>query len=99
METTSAVIPISDLQPNFTPILALAEQAPVFLTQNKQAAGVLISPAAWSRLTRKLEEMQDVIDVLEAELALARGEDEYGEMTAKDLAVLQTRAGSRPASV
>lgn len=92
MKATPEIVPVSELRNDYNAILALADKAPVFLTKNGHAAGVLISTTAWDRLFEKLEELQDVIDVLEAELALARGEDEYGEMTAKDLAAMYAMA-------
>lgn len=92
MKATPEIVPVSELRNDYNAILALADKAPVFLTKNGHAAGVLVSTAAWDRLFGKLEELQDVIDVLEAELALARGEDEYGEMTIKDLVAMQAMA-------
>lgn len=92
MKATPEIVPVSDLRNDYNAILALAEKAPVFLTKNGHAAGVLISTTAWDRLFAKLEELQDVIDVLEAEVALARGEDEYGDMTLNDLAAMRTMA-------
>lgn len=77
MKATPQIIPISDLRNDYNRILALAADAPVFLTKNGHASGVLVSTDAWDRLFEKLEDLQDVVDVLEAELAVARGEEQY----------------------
>lgn len=92
MKATPQIVPVSDLRNDYSAILSLADKAPVFLTKNGHAAGVLVSTLAWDRLFEKLEELQDVIDVLEAELALARGEDEYLEMTEETMAELRAMA-------
>jgi hypothetical protein len=92
MNPIPQTISINDLCNGYDAILPLATKAPVFLTENASATGVLISITAWNQLLEKVEELQDIIDVLEAELPLALGKDEYVEMTEEYLTELQAMA-------
>ncbi|MBV7335551.1 type II toxin-antitoxin system Phd/YefM family antitoxin [Chloroflexi bacterium TSY] len=85
MNATPQIIPVSELRNNYNRVLDLAQIEPVFLTENGRAAGVLISTDAWDRLAEKLEDFQDVIAILEAELAVARGEDEVADINIEEL--------------
>ena len=66
----------------------MADQSPVFLTRNGHAAGVLVSTTAWDRLFAKLEDLQDIVDVQEAELAIVRGEEVFAPVDEAELLAL-----------
>lgn len=85
MNATPQIIPVSELRNDYNRVLDLAQIEPVFLTKNGRAAGILISTDAWDRLAEKLEDFQDVIAILEAELAVARGEDEVADINIEEL--------------
>jgi hypothetical protein len=85
-------VSINDFCKDYKIAISLATKAPVFLTVKGNASGVLVSVAGWNELLEQVEARQDVIDVLEAELALAHGEDEYVEMTEEYRAELQAIA-------
>jgi prevent-host-death family protein len=52
------------------------KEQPIIITRQGKPAGVLVDPEKWNALLEKLEDLEDNVDGLTAELALARGEDE-----------------------
>ncbi len=70
------VIPISDLRKRQAKVVEQLQERPVMLTQHGYGAAVLVTPEHWERLLDRLEELEDTVAALQAELALARGEDE-----------------------
>jgi hypothetical protein len=71
--TTEQIQPISELARGHKRLLALLKEGPVFLTQHGRPAAVMLSPMAWDDITAQVEQLQSVIDVLEAKLDLAEG--------------------------
>ena len=88
MKAMPQIVPVSDLRNDYNRVLVLADQGPVFLTRNGHAAGVLVSTTAWDRLFAKLEDLQDIVDVQEAELAIARGEEVFAPVHEAELLAL-----------
>ena len=97
MITSEQLIPISKMHTDQSSVLEKTNDGPVFLAQRSTLAAVLISPTQWDRLLAKLEELEDVIDVLEARLELATGVDELVELTESDIQELRASADAVPA--
>lgn len=66
---------VSRLSRDYVNIIAMLDAGPVFLTQYGKGLAALVSLEQWKRIAARLEELQDLVDLLEAELALATGED------------------------
>ncbi len=71
---------ISDMKHEHLKVLAMLDQGPVVLASRNQPVGVLLSPKQWEKLMERIEEQQDVIDVLEAKFELANGSDSIEEL-------------------
>ena len=85
MNATPQIVPVSDLRNDSNRILELSKSAPVFLTKNGHAAGVLVSTYAWDRIFERIEELEDLVAVLDAELAVERGEEIPAPVTEEEL--------------
>ncbi len=85
MSATPFIKPANALCDQHDELLERAKEEPVFLTKDGAIAGVLISTEAWDQVFNKLEDLQDIIDVQEALLEVARGEDEFVTVTAEEL--------------
>jgi prevent-host-death family protein len=66
------ILPVTRMRTHHTDVLDLAKNEPVVLAQRSQPVVVVVSVKQWNRLMARLEEQQDIIDVLEAELEDAR---------------------------
>lgn len=75
MIATPQILPISDMRNHHPEVMKKLEHGPVFLTLRGEGAAVLMSTAQWERLMNYIETQADTIDVLEAQLAEARGEE------------------------
>lgn len=65
---------VSDLRNNHLGVFALLEKGPVVLVNRTQPQGILISPEQWDQLLTRLEDLEDLVDVLNTELQVERGE-------------------------
>lgn len=79
METIPEIIPISDLRHRQNEILATLPKSPVVLTQHGRGLAVLVTIQQWNQLIELLDDQEDVIAALKAELELATGTDELVE--------------------
>ncbi len=68
-------MPISDLRGNQAQILDGLKEAPILLTRQGKAAAVLVDPDKWNALIELVEDLEDSVDALEAQLELATGKD------------------------
>lgn len=75
MLATPQILPISDMRNHHPEVMKKLENGPVFLTLRGEGAAVLLSTAQWERLMGYIETQADTIDVLEAQLAEAQGEE------------------------
>lgn len=75
MLATPQILPISDMRNRHPEVLKKLEKGPVFLTLRGEGTAVLLSTEQWERLMGYMEEQADIIDVLEAQLAEAKGEE------------------------
>ncbi|MEZ4860924.1 MAG: hypothetical protein R3C14_06435 [Caldilineaceae bacterium] len=65
---------ISDLRNNHLEVFARLEKGPVVLVNRTQPQGILLSPTQWDKLLTRLEDLEDLVDVLNTELQVERGE-------------------------
>lgn len=77
---------VSELKNNHLAVLAQAEQTPVVLASRNQPVGVLVSPQQWERFMNRLEDLEDLVDVLKTLLQEATGEIKAEEIEADELA-------------
>jgi prevent-host-death family protein len=75
MLATPQILPISDMRNRHPEVMKKLENGPVFLTLRGEGAAVLLSTEQWERLMNYMESQTDTIDVLEAQLAEAQGEE------------------------
>ena len=88
---------IAELRNNHLHVFSLLEHGPVVINNRSQPVGVLISPKQWDRLMELLEDQQDLVDVLEAELEIATGKDEVVTLTNEDIKAWQSEGELVPA--
>lgn len=55
-------------------VFARLETGPVVLVKHAQPQAILLSPAQWDKLLTRLEDLEDLVDVLNTELQVERGE-------------------------
>jgi hypothetical protein len=67
--------PVSNLAKNHKVVFSKLNAGPVFLAQRSKATAVLIDIDTWNKLVTDLENLQDIVDALGAELELATGKD------------------------
>ena len=72
MKTTDQIVPISDFHIHQSDVLDKLPNGPVYLTQRSKPAAVLLSTNLWDQLLDRLENHDDLIDALKAELAIAQ---------------------------
>lgn len=75
MIATPQILPISDMRNHHPEVMKKLDNGPVFLTLRGEGAAVLLSTNQWERLMNFIETQADTIDVLEAQLAEAKGEE------------------------
>jgi len=80
MTTTEQIVPVSDFRIHQSNVLDKLTNGPVYLTQRSKPAAVLLSTTLWDQLLNQLENQEDLIDALKAELAIAQGSYEPEEI-------------------
>lgn len=76
LTVTPTMVNISELRQRQNELLARLSDGPLLLTQYSKPAAVLVKPELWNQLIEELDELEDTVAALKAELALATGEDE-----------------------
>ena len=87
------------VSPQIEPITALARDhkamlakvnanSPIFLTQHGKSAAVLVSSEHWAYIASRLEELEDIVDVLEAKLGLAQSGGQVEEFDSDEFPAL-----------
>ncbi len=71
MQLVQQIIPISDLRVNQLEVLALADEAPVILSQHSRARAVLVSVPQWDAIAQELRNLRLLVEAkrIEAETA------------------------------
>jgi hypothetical protein len=72
---------ISDIRNRTTDVTARLINGPVLLTKKATPQAVMVSPTQWNAIVERLEEMQDTIIILQAELEIATGQSEVETVT------------------
>jgi PHD/YefM family antitoxin component YafN of YafNO toxin-antitoxin module len=65
------IIPVTDLRMKHIEVFGMLDNGPVILAQRSRPAAVLVSVQQWDRLMERLEDQDDLIEVLQAELDIA----------------------------
>lgn len=81
MHKTQQFEPITTMQRHPQQVLALLDNGPVVLANRSKPAAILVSVAQWDRLIERLDDQEDIIDALEAKLAIATGQAEMMTQT------------------
>jgi prevent-host-death family protein len=76
MQKTQQFEPITTMQRNPNKVLAMLVNGPVIMASRSKPAAILVSVELWDRLVERLEDQEDIIDALEAKLAIATGQVE-----------------------
>ncbi len=76
MQKTQQFEPITTIQRNPQKVLAMLANGPVILANRSKPAAILVSVDLWDRLIEQVEDQADIIDALEAKLAIAIGQAE-----------------------
>ena len=76
MQKTQQFEPITTIQRNPQKVLAMLANGPVILANRSKPAAILVSFDLWDRLIEQVEDQADIIDALEAKLAIAIGQAE-----------------------
>ncbi|NOX61763.1 MAG: type II toxin-antitoxin system Phd/YefM family antitoxin [Chloroflexi bacterium] len=69
-------VTLSDLRQRQSEIFAQLQREPLVLVQRGKPVAVLIAPDQWNRLMEEIEDLEDALIALKAELALATGADD-----------------------
>ena len=85
MIESEQIIPISDLRVRQSAVLQKLQDGPVYLAQRSKPVAVLLSAGLFDHLLAQLEDKDDLIAALKAELRLARGESVAEEIDLEQL--------------
>jgi len=64
-----------DLKNNTKRVTEKFDAGPVLLLNRATPQGVIVSPAQWNAIVRRIADLEDTVATLRAELELAMGED------------------------
>lgn len=67
---------IADLRNSHLAVLEKLTNGPVVINSRSTPVAVLISPEMWDRIAEHVEDLEDSLDALKAELEIAKGNDE-----------------------
>jgi PHD/YefM family antitoxin component YafN of YafNO toxin-antitoxin module len=77
--------PVSDLKHRHLEVFKRLKNGPVVLASRSQPAAVLVSPERWNDIIEYIDDLECGIEALKTELAVARGEDQFDELTAAEI--------------
>ena len=95
MHKTQQFEPITTIQRNPHKVLAMLDNGPIVLANRSKPAAILVSVDLWDRLIERLDDQDDIIDALEAKLAIATGKEDM--MTQTEIQVWLTEDERVPA--
>jgi prevent-host-death family protein len=76
MHKTQQIEPMTTIQRSPHKVMAMLAHGPVVLANRSKPAAVLVSVALWDRLMERLDDQEDIIEALEAKLAIETGKAE-----------------------
>lgn len=82
---TPQIVPVTDLRMKHVQVFELLGKGPVILAQRSRPAAVLVSITQWDRLMERLDEQDDLIEVLQAELDIASGKTKLERMPDEEI--------------
>lgn len=98
MIATPQMEPVSTLIRDHKAVFAKLANGPVWLAARSRPTAVLVAVEEWDQIAARLEELQDIVDILEAKLELAQSGGQLEEFDADEfpaLADVQTALVSR----
>ena len=75
MITTDQIVPVSDFRKYQSAVMKKVQAGPLYLSQRGYTAAVMLSNHLFDSLLKQLEDKDDLIDALKAEIALLKGEE------------------------
>ncbi len=55
------IVPITDMQKNYSKVLSQLEAGPVILSQRSKAVGIILSPEDYDKMNNELQRLQRII--------------------------------------
>jgi len=74
MLTAPQILPISAMRNRHVEVMEKLSDGPVFLTRRGEGAAVLLSYEHWNALMCRLDDQEDIVDVMEAQRAEIQSE-------------------------
>jgi prevent-host-death family protein len=75
MDTTSKLMPLSELGQRQAEVLAALDKGPLVLTQENRAAVVLVDAGYWNKMVEELASLRDALDAVDAYQAYRQSPD------------------------
>ena len=76
---------IADLRNHHLTVLKKLADGPVVINSRSAPVGVLVSPELWDKIAEYIEDLEDSLDAVKAELEIAKGQDEVVRLTEADI--------------
>lgn len=77
---------VADLRNNHLSVVARLENGPVVITSRGKIVAVVLSPEYWDKIVTDLDEQDDLIQVLQAELDIATGQQKMRRLSPEEIA-------------
>lgn len=61
MQTVPQIQPITNMQKNYSHVVSLLDNGPVFLTRQSETAAVLVAPSEWNTAATRLAYLERII--------------------------------------
>lgn len=85
MHPVPQMAPVSDLKHRHLEVFKRLKNGPVVLANRSQPVAVLVSPERWNDMIEYIDDLECSIEALKTELAIAKGEDEFEELTPEEI--------------
>lgn len=76
---------VADIRNDHLKVFAMLVDGPVLISSRSKPVAVMLAPALWDSIVEKLDDAEDLIDALEEEVRLLRGERKSNIMTPEEL--------------
>lgn len=76
---------IAELRNSHLAVLEKLANGPVVINSRSAPVGVLVSPEMWDRIAEYVEDLEDGLDALKAELEIVKGNDEVVRLTEEEI--------------
>lgn len=76
---------VADIRNDHRKVFAMLDQGPVLISSRSKPVAVMLTPVLWDSIVERLDDAEDLIDALEEEVRLLRGERESNILTAEEL--------------